>query len=991
MIQKTKKFQILIGVFVLATLNIVAGYLAVSRQKLEPSGGPVGILGVSVDVPTTNYTIPSGAIFMSPSGSDTNTGSESSPIRTLSKAVSLSPSSGGTVVLRGGLYRDGKVSSLNKSITFQAYPGEQPWFDGTDVVTSWTNDGDGKWSVSWNTPNFCAAKYNNFDGTNFDAGAGGPCHHPDQSLDPSNLMAWDPQMVFKDETYIHQVSTRAEASGDNFYYDRTLKRVVIGFNPSGHTVELTARAQAIYIEAGSPTGGAVKGIGFKRFATNEYSGNRTHGALLVNVQDYTLENSVFTQMAGAGAFFANPKNATIRDNYFVDNGFNGLDGNGKNALSGNRDDALVENNVFRNNNTEDFGTGCSASCAAAGSKFAHMVGMTVKNNTFEDNNGAGFWCDLYCTDVKIYNNVAKNNAKSGLYYEVSNNGIIASNLAVGNGGEGIKNGSATTRIYNNTSVNNRVGFLIYDDSRAASGSEIAPDTVDVDFVNNVVYGGTNIIQVYNAQTNANQIFSRFNRNAYFRPSGSPARLIEWRTGGAPTPTYNSVSAFNAATGNDADSFDITTGSDPFFMDSSDDFRIRNDSDVFRVGDDIPADIASLIGVSTTDQDLGAIVYPGVGPTISPATPPPPPPPPPSAPSDPVITSFDASPSTITQGEKSTLSWSVSDADSCVIQTTGSSDVDVSGDANWETPTLTSVGTRTYTLVCSNSVPVSDSASTDITVEGAVVAPDKPTLTSSKSSIKLGEPVVISWSSAGATSCIVSPSNITATGNSGNKTYTSLTATQTFSVTCANTAGSTTSDELTVTVDITQTVTEEELPPEERQTITTEDNITISNGAASETVTGDTVLDPTIVTDKSKQEKVEKVEYYLGEKLIYTATKPPYALDTTILPNGTHTITARTYMKDGTIEEVTRVLGVENEKLIEDTLLNDVTHNSARQSSHIFKIVLLTFGSLTVATGLSGVFIWYRFPALFVHISNNIYAAQNNVKILLATINSRLPW
>ncbi|HMT55482.1 MAG TPA: DUF1565 domain-containing protein, partial [Candidatus Saccharibacteria bacterium] len=103
MIQKTKKFQILIGVFVLATLNIVAGYLAVSRQKLEPSGGPVGILGVSVDVPTTNYTIPSGAIFMSPSGSDTNTGSESSPIRTLSKAVSLSPSGGGTVVLRGGL------------------------------------------------------------------------------------------------------------------------------------------------------------------------------------------------------------------------------------------------------------------------------------------------------------------------------------------------------------------------------------------------------------------------------------------------------------------------------------------------------------------------------------------------------------------------------------------------------------------------------------------------------------------------------------------------------------------------------------------------------------------------------------------------------------------------------------------------------------------------------------------------------------------------
>ena len=894
----------------LAILLMSAGFFQANRLSTNDRN-TTDVLGVSVDIPSTNYAIPSGAIFMSPSGDDNNPGTEASPVRTLTKAVQLSPSSGGTVVLRGGLYRDGKTSNVAKSITFQAYPNEKPWLDGTDIVTSWTDDGDGKWSVAWDTPTFCASKYNNFNGSNFDAGAGGPCHHPDQSLDPSNPMAWDPQLVYKNDTYIPQVSSREEATGDTFYYDRTLKRIVLGFSPSGNLVELAARAQAIYIEAGSPSGGGVKGIGFRRFATNEYNGNRTHGALLVNVQDYTLENSVFTQMAGAGASFANPKNAVIRNNYFVDNGFNGLDGNGKNALSGNSDNTLIEGNIFRNNNTEKFGTGCSASCAAAGSKFAHMVGMTVKNNIFDSNNGSGFWCDLYCTDVKIINNVAKNNTKSGIYYEVSNNGVIASNLAVNNGGEGIKSGSATTRIYNNTSVNNGVGFLIYDDSRAASGSEIAPDTVQVDFVNNIVYGGTNIIRVYNGQTNANQIFSSFTDNAYYRPSGIPTRFIEWRTGGSPTPTYDSVAIFTSATGYDNGSLDITSGGDPFFVNSSSDYRIRNDSAVFRTAGAIPADIASLVGVATTNQDLGALVYPDVGPQIAPAPSPSPPPTPPSSPADPSISSFSANPSTITQSGNITLTWTTTSTTSCKIQTSGSADVDVSNATSWQSPILTTVGIRTYTLYCENAVAVSTSAATTVAVIEASTPPTKPVISSNKSTIKINEPFIISWQSTGATNCVLSPSNTSATGSSGSKTISTLSNTTSYSITCSNNAGSAISDELQIIVDPNQVVDETTLPVDERSILITTSNKIVSNAAASETVTGDTVLDPTLVTNPSKQELVEKVEYYLGEVLIYTATEPPYALDTKVLPNGTYTITARTYLEDGTTEEVTRVLGIEN--------------------------------------------------------------------------------
>jgi len=63
-------------------------------------------------------------------------------------------------------------------------------------------------------------------------------------------------------------------------------------------------------------------------------------------------------------------------------------------------------------------------------------------------------------------NIFRNNGDDGLFYEVSNTGIIASNLIYGNGGYGLKMGSANTRVYNNTIVGNATNVLLYDDNRS---------------------------------------------------------------------------------------------------------------------------------------------------------------------------------------------------------------------------------------------------------------------------------------------------------------------------------------------------------------------------------------------------------------------------------------------------------------------------------------------------------------------------------------------
>src|SRR5438105_4155834 len=116
---------------------------------------------------------------------------------------------------------------------------------------------------------------------------------------------------------------------------------------------------------------------------------------------------------------------------------------------------------------------------------------------------------------------------------------------------------------------------------------------------------------------------------------------------------------------------------------------------------------------------------------------------------PDIASFTATPATITNGEKSVLSWSVSGATSMSISTgsgslSGSNSVPIGSNSVSVTP----AATTTYTLTATNPAGQSTSASLSI----AVV--DKPAInsfTASPSVISDGQSSTLSWSVTGATS------------------------------------------------------------------------------------------------------------------------------------------------------------------------------------------------------------------------------------------------
>ncbi len=148
---------------------------------------------------------------------------------------------------------------------------------------------------------------------------------------------------------------------------------------------------------------------------------------------------------------------------------------------------------------------------------------------------------------------------------------------------------------------------------------------------------------------------------------------------------------------------------------------------------------------------------------------------------PSIASFSASPTSITLGQSSTLSWSVSGATSLSISGVGA----VSGTSVAVTPSVTT----TYTLTATNAAG-SVTASTTITLVPPVIS----AFSASPSSLTLGGTTTLSWNVAGAAS--LSISGIGAV--SGNSVVVTPSASTTYTLTATNASGSVTAS-VTVTV------------------------------------------------------------------------------------------------------------------------------------------------------------------------------------------------
>lgn len=204
-------------------------------------------------------------------------------------------------------------------------------------------------------------------------------------------------------------------------------------------------------------------------------------------------------------------------------GGDGLNGHGN----------VIVGNTIRDNNTAGF----DPEWEAGGLKATRQTGLRIEGNTVRDNDGPGLWCDIYCQDIEVVDNVVHDNTYAGIHFEVSSGASISGNRVWENGwgksgrgwGAGILvSSSGEAQVVDNVVAWNRNGISVVSQDRR--DWEHSPR--DNEVTNNVVVGETGQFLVFWSQDWDGALFrpesgNRGSGDAYWSGGGRSSRAFEW--------------------------------------------------------------------------------------------------------------------------------------------------------------------------------------------------------------------------------------------------------------------------------------------------------------------------------------------------------------------------------------------------------------------------------------------------------------------------------
>ncbi|MFT4297379.1 MAG: right-handed parallel beta-helix repeat-containing protein [Micropruina sp.] len=555
------------------------------------SNGSAGSLAVG----SASYPAPSNAIYVSTNGNDGNSGSVSSPVRTINRGLAIAPT-GGTVVVRGGVYRESVT--ISKQVTLQNYSKEAVWLDGSTPVSGWVADGTTWRKDGWTT---------RFDHSpTYTQGAKDSTVPYWQFVNPNTYpMAAHPDQVFVNGSPLQQVKSKSLVKDGTFYLDEGTSKLYIGSNPSGKTVEASTTVKALSIRGANSV---VRGIGVRRYSPSVFH----IASVTIEQPGVQLENVVIADSATTGLSVQREK---VKLNQVT------VTGSGMLGIHGRFADNLTMTKVLSTkNNDEHF----NLAPVSGGAKFGASRGITVVNSSFSGNYGHGFW-----EDVSVYNSVFRqsdfsDNTGTGLFLEISAKVVVGDSTFARNQEFGIKvNNTSNVKIWNNTFVGNGRPLNIVQDTRRNTNRydqavdpriswpdpempwTLGPVTVRNNVIANPTTAANCLVCVedYSATKTAEQMGVTFNGNVYGRATSKPTWLAIWSRGKVnPNPyVFTTLAAFKSTTGQEARGREYVGTN---IVDGNLKLTSAVKSVEASVAEALPSDVATAIGRTAGSRTLG---------------------------------------------------------------------------------------------------------------------------------------------------------------------------------------------------------------------------------------------------------------------------------------------------------------------------------------------------------------------------------------------------
>ena len=421
--------------------GVMFGSGAGNTTASNPSADAGASLPISYNLSSLTGTV----LYVSPSGSDANSGTVDSPYATLAKAISAS-SSGGTIVLRGGTYRQGGIS-INKTLKIVAYPGEIPVFNGaTPVSGGWSTSG----SLSYRA--YTPIPTSNGSGITFTS-----CQNQ-----TSSCVGQYPDQVWVGTTQLQQVTARSAVTAGTFYVDTTNSQLYMATSDVNQgSVEISGQRTFASVAASHVTLQGFEVIRYSNTPSDYGAITITGTADYATVDEIFESDTAFIAMAFAPAGSDINTNSTLENSTILYSNWMGVSATGTTSLT------LDHDNISNMNQFGEFTT----SPQSGSLKTSRTWYTKVLNSKIMNDQSQGIWFDESNYDATVAGNDIENNTGTGLFFEISDDLYAANNYIKSSGSARAVKLSASSDLYlvNNTIVGGADPVGVYVDPRSIPG------------------------------------------------------------------------------------------------------------------------------------------------------------------------------------------------------------------------------------------------------------------------------------------------------------------------------------------------------------------------------------------------------------------------------------------------------------------------------------------------------------------------------------------